>query len=134
MLKTFMDEDYDFIYLKWLLNRLNYVVKLQIYLKSDELLKTRCQTLWQSLFDANFIRHYCLPDSIPNLIDFAFYICFGCQLSSDNIQQITNSFQIHPFFLDRQWTNVKCLFDPIKSCQHLFSSYNNTYQFSHSLM
>ncbi|CAF4664687.1 unnamed protein product, partial [Rotaria sp. Silwood2] len=33
-LKTFIDNDLEFIYLKWLLNNLNYVKKLQVHIKS----------------------------------------------------------------------------------------------------
>ena len=133
-LKTFIYEDLEFIYLKWLLNNLNYVEKLQVHIKSDKLIETKCQNIWKSFIDANFIRQYCLPDTITNLIYFDFYICSECQLSLNDIERITNSFKIHSFFIEHQWTNVKCLFDPIMSCQHLFSSSTNTFQFSDSLM
>ncbi|CAF2865526.1 unnamed protein product, partial [Rotaria sp. Silwood2] len=33
-LKSFIDNDLEFIYLKWLLNNLNYVKKLQVHIKS----------------------------------------------------------------------------------------------------
>ncbi|CAM4942039.1 unnamed protein product [Rotaria socialis] len=49
-----------------------------------------------------------------------------CQLSLNDIEKIIDSFKIHSFFISHQWTNVKCLFDPIMSCQHLFSSFSNT--------
>ncbi|CAF3989632.1 unnamed protein product, partial [Rotaria sp. Silwood1] len=88
----------------------------------------------KSFIDANFIRQYCLPDTIPNLVDFNFYICSECQLSSNDIDKITNSFKIHPFFISHRWTNVNCLFDPIMSCQHLFSSFTNTFQFSNNFI
>ena len=124
----------EFVYLKWLLNNFNYIEKLQLHLKSDKLTVTRYENIWKSLVDANFIRQYCLPDTICNLIDFNFYICSGCQLSYKDIDKITNSFKIHSFFIDHQWTNVKCLFDPIISCQHLFSSFTNTLQHSNNKM
>ncbi|CAF4342475.1 unnamed protein product, partial [Rotaria sp. Silwood2] len=132
-LQTFIYEDLQFVYLKWLLNNLNHVEKLRLHLKSDKLIETRCQKIWKTFIDANFIREYCLPDTIPNLIDFNFYICSECQLSFNDIEKIINSFKIHSFFILHQWTNVKCLFDPIMSCQHLFSS-SNTVQFSDSLI
>ncbi|CAF5009775.1 unnamed protein product [Rotaria sp. Silwood1] len=124
----------EFFYLKWLLNNLNYVEKLQVHLKSDQLLETRCQIIWKSVIDANFILEYCLPDKIINLIYFDFYIYSKCKLSLNDIEQIINSFKIHSFFISYQWTNVICLFDPIMSCQHLFSSFTNTLQFSDSIM
>ncbi len=124
----------EFIYLKWLLNNLNYVKKLQVHIKSGKLIDRECQYIWKSLIDANFIRQYCLPDTIPNLIDFNFYICSQCQLSYDDIEKIINSFKIHSFFIEHQWTNVKCLYDSVMSSQHLFSSFINIFQSSHSRM
>jgi hypothetical protein len=120
--------------LKWLINNINFVKKLQVHLKGKKLIDTKCENLGKYLIDANFIRQYCLPDSIPNLIDFDFYICLRCELSSDEISEIINSFKIHSFFISHQWTNVKCLFDSIMSCQHLFSSFINIFQSSDSRM
>ncbi|CAF4919673.1 unnamed protein product, partial [Rotaria sp. Silwood1] len=132
-LKTFINNDSDIIYLKWLLNNMNYIEKLQLHLRSDKLIETKCQNILKSFIDANFIRQYCLPDIIPNLIYFNFYIYSQCQLSFNDIERITNSFKIHSFFIEQQWTNVKCLFDPIVSCQHLFSFFTNTSQISDNL-
>ncbi|CAF0745482.1 unnamed protein product [Rotaria sordida] len=129
-LKTFINNDSNIIYLKWLLNNINYVEKLQLQLRSDKLIETSRQNILKSFIDASFIRQYCLPDTISNLIYFDFYICSECQLSFNDVEKITNSFKIHSFFIDHQWTNVKCLFDPIMSSQHLFSSFNNTSQIS----
>ncbi|CAF3361200.1 unnamed protein product [Rotaria socialis] len=123
----------EFVYLKRLLNNLNYVEKLKVHLKSDKLIETRRRNIWKSVIDANFIRHYCLPDKIINLINFDFYIYSQCQLSSNDIKRIIKSFYIHSFFVDYKWTNVKCLFDPIIECQHLFSCFTNALQFSDSL-
>ncbi|CAF4674339.1 unnamed protein product, partial [Rotaria magnacalcarata] len=44
-LKTFIFEDMEFVYLKWLLNRFNYVEKLQLHLKSDYLIDTGSQNI-----------------------------------------------------------------------------------------
>ncbi|CAM4768236.1 unnamed protein product [Rotaria magnacalcarata] len=128
-LKTFIDDDLEFIYLKWLLNNVNYVKKFRIHIEIGKLVDRKCQNIWKCLIDANFIRKYCLPDRIPNLIDFNFYICSPCQLSSNDIEKIMNSFKIHSFFISHQWTGVKCLYDSIISCQHLFSVINK-FQFS----
>ncbi|CAF3496228.1 unnamed protein product [Rotaria socialis] len=133
ILKTFICEDAEFVYLKRLLNNLNYVEKLKVHLKSDKLIETRRRNIWKSVIDANFIRHYCLPDKIINLINFDFYIYSQCQLSSNDIKRIIKSFNIHSFFVDYKWTNVKCLFDPIIECQHLFSCFTSALQFSDSL-
>ena len=59
-----------------------------------------------SVIDANFIRQYCLPDEVINLIHFDFYISSKCKLTMINIEKIIHSFKIHPFFIDHQWTNV----------------------------
>ncbi|CAF2008457.1 unnamed protein product, partial [Rotaria magnacalcarata] len=63
-LKTFIYDDREFIYLKWLLNNLNYIEKLQLHLKNDRLDERKSQEIWKSLIDANFIRQNCLPDRI----------------------------------------------------------------------
>ena len=120
--------------MKWLLNNINYVEKLQLQLRSDKLIETRHQNILKSFIDATFIRQYCLPDTIPNLIDFNFNICSQCQLSYNDIEKIINSFKIDSFFISHQWTNVKCLYDSIMSSQHLFSSFINIFQSSHSRM
>ncbi|CAF0836276.1 unnamed protein product [Rotaria sordida] len=133
-LKTFIYTDLEFIYLKWLLNNFNYVEKLQLHLKSNKIIETRYKNIWKSIIDADFIRQYCLPDMITNLIDFNFYISTQCQLSISDISKITNSFKIDSFFISHQWTNVKCLFDPIMSYQHLFSSFTNMLHFSNNSM
>ncbi|CAF3645100.1 unnamed protein product [Rotaria socialis] len=119
----------EFTYLKWLLNNVNYVEKLEIHLKNYERQKTESSNIWKSFIDANFVRQYCLPDKIINLVDFNFYICSQYELSTDDIETTINSFNNHPFFLDRQWTNVKCLYDPTISFQHLFSEFGNSSKF-----
>jgi hypothetical protein len=130
-LKTFILTDVEFVHLKWLLNNLNYIEKLQLHLKGGSI-EADNRTIWKSFIDANFIREYCLPDTIPNLIDLNFHICSQCQLSSDDIKRIRNSFKSHSFFILHQWTNVQCLFDPMMSCQHLFSSFTPAFHFSNN--
>ena len=115
------------------MNNLNYVKKLKIHLKSDKL-HEKDKVIWKSVIDANFIRQYCLPDEVINLINFDFYISSECKLSMINIERIINSFKIHPFFVDHQWTNVKCFFDSITSHQHLTSSLSYTPRFFNNLM
>ncbi|UJR29132.1 hypothetical protein I4U23_010346 [Adineta vaga] len=124
-LETFLYTDLEFTYLKWLLNNFDYVQKLQIHLKNDHSYQRTDQSVWKSPIDANFIRQYCLPDLITNLTYFNFYICSSCQLLFNDIEAIINSFKTHSYFLYHQWTNVKCLFDPITSYQHLFSSFTD---------
>ena len=126
-LKTDVLNDPEFAYLKWLLNNLNYVKKLQLHLKNSSIYRSD-QIIWQSRIDAKFIRRYCLPDIIHNLIDFDFYITSSCQLSSEDVENIIHSFQTESFFVNRQWTSVKCFYDPNSSYQHLFSSKNNLIQ------
>ncbi|CAF4062873.1 unnamed protein product, partial [Rotaria sordida] len=120
-LKTFILNDVQFVYLKWLLNNLNHVQKLKLRLGSENLCRTD-QIIWKSYIDANFVQQYCLPDIINNIIDFDLYICFYCQLLSIDVEKVINSFRYHSLFINRQWTNIKCFYDPIVSYQHLFST------------
>ncbi|CAF1070763.1 unnamed protein product [Rotaria sordida] len=131
ILKSFIDNDFEFIYLKWLLNNLNYITKLQIYLYSGYIWKEN-QLIWKSVIDANFIRRYCLPDQIINLKYFYFYICAQRQSSLNNISEIINSFKINSFFILHQWTNVQCFYDENRSDQHIFSS--NLKKFQRSIL
>ena len=124
-LKTFIHTDMEFAHLKWLLNNVNYVEKLQVHVKGYRKIARDLGRIWQCPIDANFVRQYCLPDSISNLIHFNFYICSTCQLSFDDIEERINSFQNHSFFQNHHWRNVKCLFDRLRSCQHLFSDFPN---------
>ncbi|CAF4237434.1 unnamed protein product, partial [Rotaria sordida] len=119
-MKSFVNDDSEFIYLKWLLNNINYVKKLEIHLYKNEISKTD-QTIWKSIIDANFIRQYCLPDEIINLKYFYFYIRLKHQLLLNNIEKIINSFKIDPFFILHQWTDVKYFYDEYRSYHHIFS-------------
>ncbi|CAF3572884.1 unnamed protein product [Rotaria sp. Silwood1] len=92
------------------------------------------KAIWKSVIDANFIQRYCLPDEVINLRNFDFYIFSKCNVPMIDIEEIINSFKIHPFFVDHQWTNIKCFFDSITSYQHLTSSLNYTPRFSNNLM
>ncbi|CAF2937098.1 unnamed protein product [Rotaria sp. Silwood2] len=123
-LKSFIYTNFEFTYLKWLLNNLNHIIKLQIHLYS--------RYIWKSVIDANFIRQYCLPDEIINLKYFYFYICAKRQSSLNNISEIINSFKINSFFISHQWTNVHCFYDENTSKQHIFSS--NLKKFQHSIL
>ena len=104
---------------------MNYVRKLEIHLKGYREIASHVERIWQCPIDANFVYQYCLPDRIPNLMHFNFYICSIGQLSVDDVEERMNSFRNHSFFQNSQWTNVKCLFDRIRSCQHLFSDFPN---------
>ncbi|CAF2675635.1 unnamed protein product [Rotaria sp. Silwood2] len=120
ILKSKINDDSKFVYLKWFLNNVNHVEKLKLRLDINikwqkDLTKRYC------FIDANFIRQYCMPDTSTNLIDFNFYIVFKYHLLSENIQTIENSFKIHEFFIDRRWINVKCFFNPIMTYQHISS-------------
>ncbi|CAM4900526.1 unnamed protein product [Rotaria socialis] len=104
-LKTSVENDIEFTYLKWILNNLNHIKKLKIHLTSDGAYGTDA-TIWKSVVDANFIRRYCLPDKVINLTHFDFYISSSCELQMNNISDIIDSFKIHPLFIDHQWTNA----------------------------
>jgi hypothetical protein len=132
-LKSSVYNDFEFTYLKWLLNNVNHVRKLEIHLYNKDIWG-RDQTIWKSTIDANFIRQYCLPDQIINLKYFYFYICIRRQLLLNDIEKMISSFPIDPFFIDHQWTNVECLYDKKRSYQHIFSSNRNKFQYSSALM
>ena len=80
--------------------------------------------IWQSRIDANFIRQYCLPDIIDNLSDFDFYISSSCQLSLNGVADIIESFQVNSFYINRRWTDVKCVYEWNSSRQYIYSSDN----------
>ncbi|CAF4111169.1 unnamed protein product [Rotaria sp. Silwood2] len=132
ILKSSIDNDFEFVYLKWLLNNLNHIRKLKIYLRSPTIWRPD-QLIWKYFIDGNFIRQYCLPDEIINLKSFHFYIGRTYQLSLDDIENTINSFKNHPFFILHQWTNIKCLYDKNESYQRIFSSNFNKAQLSDSL-
>ena len=120
-MKTFVDNDLEFGYLKWLLNNINHVIQLELHLYYNGIRRSD-QRIWKTCIDANFIRQYCLPDEIINMREFDFYICAKCELSSNDVERIINSFQIDSFFVLHQWANVKCIYDERVSYQHIFSS------------
>ncbi|CAF3362472.1 unnamed protein product [Rotaria socialis] len=132
-LKTFAKKDLEFAYLKWMLNNLNHIKKFNLHLQIYRMYSSSDILIREHVVDANFIRQYCLPDIIINLADFQFYIVSECQLLSSNIEQIKNSFQVHQFFNDHQWTNVTCFYDSLMSYQHLSSSNVKTLQFMNGL-
>lgn len=132
-MKCVIENDLEFAYLKWLLNNLNHITKLKIYLRIARIWTTD-QLIWKSVIDANFIRQYCLPDKIINLKFFYFYIGRRYQLSLADIENTINSFKNDIFFISHQWTNIKCLYDKNESYQHIFSCNFNKSQLSDSLL
>ncbi|CAM4786287.1 unnamed protein product [Rotaria magnacalcarata] len=121
ILKCAVNYDDQLNYLKWFFNNLSNVEKIKIRLRINGVCK-KSPIINESIVDANFIRKYLMSDTTNNLIHFNFYIISICKLLSNYTERTINSFKIHPFFIERQWTNVKCLFDPIKFYQHLSSS------------
>ncbi|CAF2852561.1 unnamed protein product [Rotaria sp. Silwood2] len=132
-LKSYIENDLEFSYLKWLLNNINHIKKLEIHLYIRKLSKSD-QFILKSFIDANFIHQYCLPDQIINLKDFRFYIRVKRQLSLDDIKKIINSFKTNSFFIYHQWTTVKCFYNKKKSYQYLFSSILDQYQLFDGLL
>lgn len=115
-LKTQVAGDFEFVYLKWILNNLNYIQKLKLHLDINY------RSGMKTAIDANFIHRHFMPDITIYLIHFDFYISTRFKLSTDNdIEKIIQSFQIHPCFIDHQWTNVKCFVNPINSFQEISS-------------
>lgn len=121
-LKTSVKNDLQIKYLKWLLNNVNYIIKLKIDVRIDQIWATD-QTKGNSVVDANFIRQYCLPDHIINLKDFRFYVRLKHESTLKiDISKIINSFKIDPVFISHEWTNVSCVYDEYESYQHIFSA------------
>ena len=114
---------------------MNHIEKLHLHLQSPDSYETN-EIIWNSIIDANFIYKYCLPDQIINLKQFHFYIISKYESIKKTTEEIIHSFKIHPFFLNYQWTNVKCLFDSMLSYQHLSSSSCSIYkrEFFHDSM
>lgn len=132
-LKSFAKKDLEFSYLKWLFNNLNHIEKFRLHLQIHRLYSSSDVVIREYVVDANFIRRYCLPDTIVHIKDFQFYIVSECQLISNNIQQIINSFKIHQDFIDRKWINIACFYDPLMSYQHISSSMATKLQFMNGL-
>ncbi len=133
VLDTRVDDDLELAYLKWILNNLNHIQKLKLRLRNDYESRTK-NTLYDSVIDANFIRQYCLPDEVINLVHFDFYISAKCKLTMIDTEQVIHSFRIHPFFVDHQWTNVKHFHDTINFYQYISSSHIYTPRFFNKLM
>ncbi|CAF3704630.1 unnamed protein product [Rotaria sp. Silwood1] len=136
ILKSTVEYDGQLYYLKWFFNNLNSVEKIKIRLKIDGTCEKN-PIIYGSIVDANFIRKYLMNDRIINLIHFDFYIVSKCKLLSNYSERTINSFKNHSFFIERHWTNVKCLFDEIKFYQHLSSSpstINNLSEYFHDLI
>ncbi len=131
-LKSEIQDDVELNYLKWIFNNLNHVEKLTICLQICKVLKDDPVTNRSVVIDANFIRKYLMGDTIINLIHFDFFIISKCELMLNNTERIINSFKIHPFFIEHQWTNVTCVHDLTNSYQYLSSSVLtiNTSQYS----
>jgi hypothetical protein len=122
-LKTVINNNIQFAYLKWILNNLNHIRKLDLCLRCHGLYGADKVILNNSTIDANFIRQYCMPDTIINLTNFDFYIGACCKSLTNNIEKIIDSFKTHRFFIEHGWMNVKCSFDPKRFYQHLASSH-----------
>ncbi|CAF3097464.1 unnamed protein product [Rotaria sp. Silwood2] len=136
ILKSTVDYDGQLYYLKWFFNNLNSVENIKIRLKIDGTCEKN-PIIYGSIVDANFIWKYLMSDTIINLIHFDFYIVSKCKLLSNYSERTINSFKNHSFFVERHWTNVKCLFDEVKFYQHLSSSpstINNLSEYFYDLM
>ncbi|CAF4135573.1 unnamed protein product, partial [Rotaria sordida] len=116
-LKSRIIGDDELIYLKLIINKVNYIEKLKIRLNIKESMNDNC------IIDGNFLDKYLMINILNNLIDFDFYIVSKCKmLFSNDIQKIINSFKIHRFFNDYHWKNIQCFFDKNMSYQHISSN------------
>ncbi|CAF2841708.1 unnamed protein product [Rotaria sp. Silwood2] len=119
--------------MKWILNNLNHIKKFKLHLQIYSVCLSSDGTIKNYVVDSHFIRQYCMSDVPINITDFQFYIVSECKLLSKNIEKIINSFKTHQFFIDHQWANISCFYDPLMSYQHLSSSTVNTLQFMNGL-
>ncbi|CAF3698932.1 unnamed protein product [Rotaria socialis] len=131
-LKSHVDDDAEFAYLKWLLNNVNHVIKLKLHLSNSGIWRAD-QTIWKSMIDADFIVKYFLPDEIMNLKYFEFYICSKCNTLSYDMEKTINSFKTNKFFVAHESTNVHCFYDENLSYQHIFSFGPNHFRHFHGL-
>ncbi|CAF3284294.1 unnamed protein product [Rotaria sp. Silwood2] len=116
ILKSVISDDFQLNYLRWIINKVNYIEKLKLHLDIKNIMNDNC------VINENFLEKYCMPNILVYLIDFDFYIVSKCKLLLLNdIQKIIDSFKSHQFFANGQWKNIKCSFDPIMSCQHISS-------------
>jgi len=116
-LKSVILADLQLNYLKWIINKVNYIEKLKVRLHIKDSLNKN------SAIDVNFFRKYIMPDILIHLIDFDFYVVSTCKLLfEDGIQRIIDSFKTDQFFIYRYWINIQCYFDPIMSYQHISST------------
>ncbi|CAF5001661.1 unnamed protein product, partial [Rotaria sp. Silwood1] len=128
-LESAIDDYLQLVYLKWILNNINYIDKLKVDLYIKNLMNVN------EVINAKSLRKYCMPDILINLIDFDFYIILKCRLLFPNdIQKIIDSFETDNFFSDHHWTNIKCFFDPIFSCQHISSTRIIKSKFFHGII
>ncbi|CAF1266246.1 unnamed protein product [Rotaria sordida] len=116
-LKSVILNDSQLNYLKWIINKVNYIEKLKVRLHIKDSMNKN------SVIDVNFFRKYLMPDILIHLIDFDFYIVSSCKLLFENdIQRVIDSFKTDQFFIYRYWINIQCYFDPIMSYQHISST------------
>lgn len=109
------------------MNNVNHVIKLVLHLSIDSSTEPD-QSISQFAVDADFILKYCLPDEIVNLKYFDFYIYKRCKISPNDMQKAINSFKMHEFFIDHQWTNVDCFYEEKLCYEHIFSYNPNNFQ------
>ncbi|CAF2967424.1 unnamed protein product [Rotaria sp. Silwood2] len=133
IVKSVVHTDFQLYYLKWIFNNLNHVEKVKLRLKIAEY-NGGNEVIDGSPVDASFVRRHLMGDITINLTYFDFYIISHCKFLSNNIEKIIDSFKFEPFFIEHQWPNVKCLFDPIMSYQHLSSFIFNKSQFFNNLI
>lgn len=116
-LMSVISNDSQLNYLKWIVNKVNYIEKLELYLDIKHSIDKNY------VIDVNFFRKYILPDILIHLIDVKFNIASKCKLLFEiDIQTILNSFKTDGFFVNRQWINIHCFFDPIISYQYVSST------------
>ncbi|CAF3338389.1 unnamed protein product, partial [Rotaria sp. Silwood2] len=116
-LKSVILNEWQLNYLKWIINKFNYIEKLKVRLHIKDSMNKN------SVIDVNFFRKYIMPDILIHLIDFDFYIVSSCKLLFENdIQRIIDSFKTDQFFIYRYWINIQCYFDSIMSYQHISST------------
>jgi hypothetical protein len=117
ILQSVISDDLQLNYLKWILNRVNYIEKLKLRLDVKNTMNRNF------IVDADVLREHFMPDLAINLINFDFYIASKCKLLlSNDIQRIIDSFKTHRFLVDDHRVNIQCFFDPIMSYQHLSST------------
>ena len=113
-MKSILVDQSELMYLKSILERMNYICELKVRLYTEENIS------YHNLINEKFVHQYCMPDVNVILIIFDCYLISKCHYYyRHSLEDILHSFQENLLLFDRFWKNIRCYYDPIFFCQHL---------------